>query len=130
MTLLEDIPYKKTIWIFGFVKTTISGSLISTGVVLIFNGITQHPMFRGWNEVAIVVGALAILSAIIVIASIDRWKEKKKREELATIDKKFADERKTMDAEREQMKIDFRDEAIEIARELVEKELEKLKEEV
>jgi hypothetical protein len=130
MTLLDEIPYKKTIWVFGFVKTTISGSLISTGVVLIFNGITNHPLFRGWNEVAIFSGALAIASAIIVIASIDKWKEKKKKEELATIDKKFEDERKSMNAEREQMKIDFRDDAIEIARELVEKELEKLKEEV
>ena len=130
MTLEQEIPYRRTIWIFGFVKTSLSGALISTGVVLIFNGITEHPLFNGWNEVAIVIGAISVISAIIVIASIDKWKEIKKREELATIDQKFKDERKSIDAEREQMKIDFRDDAIEIARDLVEKELEKLKEEV
>ena len=130
MPLENEIPYKKTIWVFGFVKTSISGALISTGVVLIFNGITNHPMFNGWNEIAIITGVLAIVLALIVIASIDKWKELKKREELATIDEKFKEERKSIDAEREQMKIDFRDEAVEIARELVEKELEKIKNEL
>ncbi len=129
-TLMEEIPYQRTVWIYGFVKTTLSGAFISTGVVLLFNGITNHPLFRGWNEIAIVVGILAILIAIGIIYTIDKWKEVKKREELEIIQKKFEDERKATVAEREQMKIEFHDEAVEIAKKLVECELEKIKEEI
>ena len=128
--MIEEIPYRKIVWIYGFVKTTLSGAFISTGVVLLFNGITNHPLFRGWNEIAIVVGILAILIAIGIIYTIDKWKEVKKREELEIIQKKFEDERKATVAEREQMKIEFHDEAVEIAKKLVECELEKIKEEI
>ena len=128
--MIEEIPYRRTVWIYGFVKTTLSGAFISTGVVLLFNGITNHPMFRGWNEIAIVVGILAILIAIGIIYTIDKWKEVKKREELEIIEKKFEDERKAIVAEREQMKIEFHDEAVEIAKKLVECELKKIKEDI
>ena len=79
--LTDTIPYKQTVWVTGFVKTTLSGALISTGVVLIFNGITEHPLFNGFNEVAIVVGFIALILAIVVIASIDKWFEKRRKEE-------------------------------------------------
>lgn len=85
--LINKIPYKRTLWIFGFVKTSLSGALFSTGVVLIFNGITNHPWFQGFNEIAIVSGLLALTCAIIVIASIDKWREHQKKNELETIDK-------------------------------------------
>ena len=87
--LTEIIPWRRTIWTYGFVKTTLSGSLISTGVVLIFNGVTQHPLFEGFNEVAIFSGFIAIMLAILVIAGIDRYKEKTKREELEAIDEQI-----------------------------------------
>ena len=86
------IPYHKPVWVGGFVKTTLSGALISTGVVLIFNGITEHPLFRGFNEIAIVCGFLALFIAIGVIISIDKYIEKSKKEELEEIDKQI-DER-------------------------------------
>ncbi len=85
--LTETIPYRRTVWMTGFVKTTLSSSLIATGVVLLFNGITNHPLFNGWDEVAIVTGALMILLAILIITSIDKWKEKTKHYELETIEK-------------------------------------------
>ena len=90
--LTEIIPYRRTVWTYGFVKTTLSGALISTGVVLIFNGITEHPLFRGFNEIAIVAGFIAVICAIVVIASIDKFKEIQKKEELDAIDKQI-DER-------------------------------------
>ena len=89
--LTEQIPYRKTVWVTGFLKTTISTSLISTGVVLLFNGITNHPLFHGWNEISIIIGALMITLAIISIILIDNWKDKKKKEELETIDKRAAE---------------------------------------
>jgi len=84
--LVEKINFKQSIWVYGFVKTTLSGALISTGVVLIFNGITEHPWFQEWNEIAIICGFIAVSLAIIIIASIDKWREIQKRKELETID--------------------------------------------
>ena len=98
--LTELIPWKRTIWTYGFVKTTLSGSLISTGVVLIFNGITNHPLFHGWNEIAIVCGFVALLLAIIVITSIDKYKEKTKREELEAIDRQIDEKAKRIAEEK------------------------------
>lgn len=87
--LIDKIPWRRTIWTYGFVKTTLSGSLISTGVVLIFNGITNHPLFNGLNEIAIFTGFIAIILAIVVITSIDKYKEKTKKEELEAIDEQI-----------------------------------------
>lgn len=85
--LTEKIPYRRTVWVTGFLKTAISSSLISTGVVLIFNGITEHPLFTGFNEIAIILGFAALIIAILVIVIIDNWKDQKKKEELETINK-------------------------------------------
>lgn len=84
-TLVEKIPYRRTVWVTGFLKTTLSSSLIATGVVLLFNGITNHPLFHGINEIAIIVGTLMIILAIIIVVVIDKWKDKKKKEELEII---------------------------------------------
>ena len=90
--LTEIIPWRKTIWTCGFLKTTLSGALISTGVVLIFNGITAHPIFVSSDRVELVSGFIAVIIAIFIITSIDRFKEKTKKEELETIDRQI-DER-------------------------------------
>ena len=83
--LSEKIPYRRTVWVTGFLKTTISTSLISTGVVLLFNGITDHPLFNEWDEIAIIVGLFMIILAILAVILIDQWKEQKKKEELKII---------------------------------------------
>lgn len=88
LPLTERIPYRRTVWITGFLKTTISGALISTGVVLLFNSITNHPLFRGWNEIGIVIGSICILLAIAVTTIIDFYKETAKEKELQEIDKR------------------------------------------
>ncbi len=105
------IPYKRRVWITGFLKTTISSGLIATGIVSIFAGIIDHPLLRGYHEIGILVGLLAISLAIIIITVIDQYDEQKKKEELEIIDGKIEDK------------------AEEIARELVDKELEKIREE-
>ena len=89
--LTESIPWKRTIWTYGFVKTTLSGALISTGVVLIFNGITAHPVFVSSDRVELVAGFIAVILAIVIITSIDKFKEKTKKEELEAIDKQIDD---------------------------------------
>jgi len=98
--LIETISWRRTIWTYGFVKTTLSGSLISTGVVLIFNGVTEHPLFSGFNEIAIFAGLVAIVLAIVVITSIDRYKEKTKKEELEAIDRQIDEKAKRIAEEK------------------------------
>lgn len=84
--LTETIPYRKTVWVTGFLKTTLSSALISTGVVLILNGIAEHPLLDSkWTELDIVVGLIAIVFAIVIVILIDNWKENKKKEELESI---------------------------------------------
>ena len=86
-TLTEQIPYRRVVWVTGFIKTTLSGSLIATGVTLIFSCLTDHPLFHGWNELGLALGLLAIILAILIIYTIDKWKENKKKEELEAINK-------------------------------------------
>lgn len=69
----------------GFLKTTLSSSLIATGVLFLFTGITNHPLFNGWHGASIVVGAIMIILAIGIVMVIDQWKDKKKKEELDII---------------------------------------------
>ena len=107
-SLSEKVPYRRTVWVTGFLKTTITTSLISTGVVLLFNGITEHPLFDQWNEIAIVVGFSMIILAILTVILIDQWKDKKKKEELEIINEHI-DER-----------------AMEIAEEKIQKAMDKL----
>lgn len=85
--LTEKIPYRRTVWVTGFLKTTISSSLIATGVLFLFTGITDHPLFKGWHEISIIVGAIMILLAILIVVLIDQWKDQRKKEELDIINK-------------------------------------------
>ena len=84
--LYEIIPYRRTVWITGFLKTTVSSAMITTGVVILFNSITEHPYFMEWDEIGIVLGITSITIACVYIAMIDRWKERRKKEELDTIE--------------------------------------------
>jgi len=86
-TLTEKIPYRRTVWVTGFLKTTISSSLIATGVLFLFTGITDHPLFKGCHEISIIVGAIMILLAILIVVLIDQWKDQRKKEELDIINK-------------------------------------------
>lgn len=61
MHLYEIISYRRTVWITGFLKTTVSSAVISTGVVLLFNSITEHPYFKELNKIGIVLGTDSII---------------------------------------------------------------------
>lgn len=75
----------------GFLKTALSSSLISTGVLFLFTGITNHPLFNGWHETSIIVGAIMLIIAIIIVVAIDQWKDQKKKEELEIINEHIED---------------------------------------
>ena len=102
--LIETIPYKKAIWIFGFAKTISSTTLITLGIGLLLDGVSNHLRWRGYNQVELVVGIIALIIGVIIIILIDLWKQKQKKEELEIIDQTINDkaeeiaERKILEA--------------------------------
>lgn len=117
--LTELIPYRKHTWIFGFIKTTLSGAFISIGVVLITNGLTKNPLTIHGMELPVTTGVIFILLALWIIISIDKWSEKQKKAELETIDEKIEEESKINYEELDRL-------SRKIAKELIEEELEKI----
>lgn len=86
--LIEMIPYKKTIWVFGFAKTVSSTTLITLGIGLLLDGISNHLRWRGYNQVELMCGVIALIIGVIIIILIDLWKTKRKKEELESIEKR------------------------------------------
>lgn len=117
--LTDIIPYRRHNWIFGFVKTTLSGAFISIGVVLITNGLTEKPLTIHGMELPVTTGVIFILLALWIIISIDKWSEKQKKAELETIDEKIEEESKINYEELDHL-------SRKIAKELIEEELEKI----
>ena len=97
-------------------KTLLSSSFISTGVVLAGNGLVNN------NVLSILIGFLFIIIAVFVVIVIDKWKVKKEHEKIRIIDEHLKEQRDII-------KNDINEEAMEIAKSLVEKELENLKKE-
>ena len=108
--LTEKIPYRKTIWIKNFAKTVTTTTLVSSGIGLIITGLNTRMTNRGFSDVELQLGVLSIIIAIIIVLIIDKWAEKKKKEELDVIDKTINER------------------AEEIAEELVLKHLEEIEE--
>lgn len=86
-SLTETIPYRRTVWVKNFAKTVTTTTLVSSGIGLIITGLTNRMHNRGYSDVELILGVLAIIIAIIIVTIIDRWAEQKKREELEAIDK-------------------------------------------
>ena len=85
--LTETIPYRKTVWIKNFAKTVTTTTLISSGIGLIITGLSNRMTSKGINNVELQIGIISLITAIIIITIIDKWAEKKKKEELEIIDK-------------------------------------------
>lgn len=79
--IYDKVNYKKILWTCGFIKTSTSSALFVIGFTLIFNGLTDHPLFISWNESAIFFGILAVIIALLVIYIIDKKRELMKKEE-------------------------------------------------
>lgn len=85
--LTETIPYKKTVWIKNFAKTVTTTTLISSGIGLIISGLSNRMTSKGIMNVELQLGIISVITAIIIVTIIDKWAEKKKKEELEAIDK-------------------------------------------
>ena len=124
--LTEQINYRKSVWLFGFVKTNISGVLISSGVTILLSTLLTNSVFAGYKYYGVILGITAIICGEIGTAAIDYWKEKDKKRELQTIDKQILDSKKEVILERELM----RKYAADIAHELVREELHHIEEQI
>ncbi|WP_296875505.1 hypothetical protein [uncultured Methanobrevibacter sp.] len=86
-TLTKKIPYQRTVWVTGFAKTISSTTLITLGIGLLLDGLTNHLKWKGYNHTELTVGILSLIMGVVIVILIDLWKDKKKKEELEIIDK-------------------------------------------
>lgn len=116
--IYQDHNYGRILWTCGFVKTATSSALFVTGFTLIFNGLTNHPMFRGWDNAAIVFGITAVILGLFVIYVIDKKRERMKKEEYGKNEEDI--ERKIFEHNQDVLELSH-----EVANEVVRHELEK-----
>lgn len=90
--LSDKIPYRRTVWVKNFAKTVTTTTLVSSGIGLLITGMHNGMTNSGFKYIELQVGVICLVIAIIIVTIIDRWAEKKKKEELDIIDKEI-DER-------------------------------------
>lgn len=81
VNLMEDLPFKKDLWLKNFIKSAVSTTLIALAINFVFNGFKQP---RNYEE--ILLGIIAFLLAIVVIFVIDSYHQKVRELELKSID--------------------------------------------
>ena len=89
--LIEIIPWRKTFWVKNYAKTITTTTLVSSGIGLVITGLSTRMSNRGFSDVELQLGVISIVLAIIITLIIDKWAEKKKKEELNFIDKTIDD---------------------------------------
>jgi uncharacterized protein YacL len=89
--LTEIIPWRKTFWVKNYAKTITTTTLVSSGIGLLITGLSTRMSNRGFSDVELQVGTISIILAILITLIIDKWAEKKKKEELTLIDKTIDD---------------------------------------
>ena len=89
--LTEIIPWRKTFWVKNYAKTITTTTLVSSGIGLLITGLSTRMSNNGFSDVELQVGVISIILAIIITLIIDKWAEKKKKEELTLIDKTIDD---------------------------------------
>lgn len=120
-TLEEKIPYKKGIWVFGFVKTNVSSILISSGVTILLSSLLTSSIFSHYRYYGVFLGATAIILGELGTIALDKWAEKDKKRELELIDEHIEENKKEILLEREELE----KEAALIAHKFIKKELDK-----
>lgn len=85
-SLTEKIPYRRTVWVTGCAKTISSTTLITLGIGLLIDGLTNHLRMKGFNHSEVQVGILALILGVVIVIIIDIWKDKQKKTELEIID--------------------------------------------
>ena len=77
--IYKDNNYKEILWLCGFVKTSLSNALFVIGITLIFNGLSNHPHFKGNPSNSIIFGFVSFILGLIVIYLIDKKRETLKK---------------------------------------------------
>ena len=87
--LTELIPYRKTVWVKNFAKTVTTTTLVSSGIGFLITGLNNSMNNSGFKYIELQIGVLCLIIAIIIVIILDRWAEKKKKEELDIIDEEI-----------------------------------------
>lgn len=98
--LYEKIGYKKILWIGGFIKTVTTAALMSNGIAFTLNALSKHPFLIKNQEISIYFGLISILTSLLIVYAIDKYREHYKKQELDTICEKLQKEAKKIAQEK------------------------------
>ena len=87
--LTDLIPYRRTVWVKNFAKTVTTTTLVSSGIGFLITGLNNSMSNNGFKYIELQIGVICLIVAIIIVTIIDRWAEKKKKEELDIIDEEI-----------------------------------------
>ena len=82
--IYDAIGYERILWIGGFVKTTLSASLIGCGTTLFLSGICNHPFILSnpFLDTIVGLGGITVGVVIVILIDLDRKRYKKKEIEV------------------------------------------------
>lgn len=125
--LRELVDYKTVLWINNMVKTTLSTAFITASTITFTSYCTSSNIIGKSPELTLLVSLLLLILGLSVIVFIDKYKERKKREELDIVDKKIEFHNKKLLAElndfEDANKMELKKEAIESATRLIKQEI-------
>lgn len=84
--LYNKIEYNKVLYLGGFIKTTLSSAFIGSGTVILLDGLThtKSSIIKN-NELSVMIGAISILTGIIIVYTIDLYRKRYKEREMGII---------------------------------------------
>ena len=80
--IYDNIGYDKILWLFGFVKTTLSASFIGTGTTLLLSGLCNYPFFLENPFLNSVIGLAGIVVGVLIVILIDLDRKRYKKKEI------------------------------------------------
>lgn len=80
--IYDGIQYEKILWLFGFVKTTLSASFIGTGTTLLLSGLCNYPFFLENPFLNSIIGLGGIIVGIVIVILIDLDRKRYKKKEI------------------------------------------------
>lgn len=80
--IYDGIQYERILWLFGFVKTTLSASFIGTGTTLLLSGLCNYPFFLENPFLNSIIGLGGIIVGIVIVILIDLDRKRYKKKEI------------------------------------------------
>lgn len=126
--LRELVPFRRVLWLNNAVKTTLSTAFITASGIVFTSYCTSSNFIGHRPDLTLLVSVILLMAGLAVILLIDKYKVKKKEEELNIIDAKHEFRNKQLLEElntlEDSNRAELQKEAAKIAMNIIKKELE------